>query len=168
MGTKREEKQKGSLDELRGLLKDFDTVMLSSITSTGEIHSRPMAVQEPGDLPDCDLWFVTEKDSIKVDEIAGNDKVGVAGVRKDRSYLTISARARIVKDQAEVRRLWKPDWKLFWPDGPEGHDIVIVKLQVLRAEYWEPGGKLRVLIGLVKAMVGGKALDEELPPAKTV
>ncbi len=162
-------KDAGTLQELRDLLKEFDTVMLVTRSPEGLMRARPMAVQDPDDLKDCDLWLVTAEDTPKVAEISDEHTVCIAALRPtDRAYLSISARAEVVHNAAEVRRLWKPDWKM-WFEGPDDPSIAIMKLDVLRAEYWEPkGGRLRVMIDMVKAAVQGKKADEAMAPPKEI
>jgi len=63
--------------------------------------------------------------------------------------------------------LFKPDWKVWWPQGPDDPQISFIELQVERAEYWEPaGGSVRVLYEMVKSLIKGEAGDRNLPPPK--
>jgi general stress protein 26 len=167
--VKKDRKVGGSIAELREMLKEFDTTMLVTQTSEGLLRGRPMAMQKLEDLGDCDLWLVTSDDSPKVAEIAREHDVCVVCYRPgDRAYVSISARARAERDPLEIRRLWQPDWKAWW-DGPDDPTITILKLDVQRAEYWEPeGGRLRVLYEMAKGALAGKRPDESLNPPKTV
>jgi general stress protein 26 len=167
---KTEEKAAGSLSELREMLKAFDTAMLVTTTEEGLLRARPMAVQDLDALPGVDLWFVTHDDTAKVAEISYEHNVCVACYRaKDRAYISISARAEMERNPELVKRLWKPDWKAWFPAGPEDPAITIVKLTVQKAEYWEAeGGRLRVLYSMLKATLHGKAADAELNPAKEI
>ncbi|HEX9100693.1 MAG TPA: pyridoxamine 5'-phosphate oxidase family protein, partial [Polyangia bacterium] len=113
----------------------------------GSLRARPMDLMRDA-LPDCDLWFVTADDTHKTDEIDRHHVVDVCCLRtRDRAYLSLSARARVERNPGEVRRLWQPTWKLWLGDErPEDGGIVLLKLDVERAEYWEPeGGRLRVI-----------------------
>jgi general stress protein 26 len=161
---------RGSLVELKQLLKEFDTALLTSVTPEGLIHSRPMAVQDSDEVLDCDLWFVTSSDSAKVGEIVQDRQVGVGAYRtRDRSWLSISAWASFERDEELIRRLFKPAWKAWFVHGPDDPSIVLLKLQVERAEYWEPtGGRTRVLYELLKARLRGEPVDAHLEPPKTV
>ena len=143
---------RGSLIELKEQLQEYETVLLTTVTPEGLVRARPMAVQDPEELTDCDLWFVTSSDTGKVDEIARERQVGVCGYRpKYKGWLSISARATFDRDRALIRRLFKPDWKMWFANGPEDPDIVILKLEVERAEYWEPeGSRARMLYEVVK------------------
>ena len=161
---------RGSILELKQMLKEFDTALLTTITPEGLVRSRPMAVQDPEEMPDCDLWFVTSSESPKVVEIAKERQVGVGAYRAgDRSWISISAWATFERDEALVRRLFKPAWKAWFVDGPNDPTITFIKLMVERAEYWEPeGGRARVLYEMVKARLRGQQADANLNPPKTV
>ena len=159
----RVEKAKGSKEELLALLAEFDTAMLVGVEPDGTLRARPMGLQKQK-LADCDLWFVTADDTHKTEEIDRHHQVNVCCLRtRDRAYLSISARARVDRNAGEVRRLWQPTWKLWFGDEkPEDGGIVLIKLDVERAEYWEPeGGRLRVLY----APAGGLAADESAEQA---
>lgn len=41
------EDNRGSIDELKTLLQEFDTAMLTTLTPEGLFRARPMPVQEP-------------------------------------------------------------------------------------------------------------------------
>jgi len=162
--------QPGSLDELEELLAEFQTAMLTTVTPEGLLRARPMAVQEPHDELPCDLWFVTGIDTPKVNEIEHEHQVGVSCLRqKDGAYLSVSGLARVRQDPELVRRLWKPDWKIWFPEGPDDPKIAILEMRVERAEYWEPkGGRLRVVYEIAKSLVKGEPAGANLPPRKKI
>jgi general stress protein 26 len=142
------EKARGSKPELLALLAEFDAAMLVGIDpDDGTLRARPMDLQREK-LADCDLWFVSADDTHKTDEVERHQQVNVCCLRmRDRAYVAISARARVDRNAHEVRRLWQPTWKLWFGDEkPEDGGIVLLKLDVEHAEFWEPeGGRLRVL-----------------------
>ena len=164
------QKDRGSLRELHDFLKEFDTAMLVTVTPEGMLRGRPMALQDPDALDDCDLWFVTPEDSAKVHEITGDHRVCICCFRsRDKAYISISAMARMEKSTTEVRRLWKPDWKAWFPNGPEDPSITLLKLNVLHAEYWEPeGGRLRVLFDMLRSIASGEPAEQKINPPKHV
>ena len=160
----------GSLAELKSLLQEFDTTMLTTVAVDGSLRSRPMAVQNNDELPGCDLWFVTSIDSPKVGEISADRHVNVSAIRaRDRAYLSISAWAVFERDEALIRRLFKPDWKFWFPDGPDDPSIALMKMRVEYAEYWAPeGGRARVLFSMLKAKLSGESAANALPPRKQI
>jgi general stress protein 26 len=168
-GGRSVQEERGSLAELRRLLTEFDTAMLVTVTPEKLLRARPMGIQDPEEMPGCDLWFVTGEDTAKVEEVHEERQVCVCAYRaRDRSYVSISAVARTERDPAAVRRLWKPAWRA-WFSGPDDPTIVLLKLDVERAEYWEPeGGRARVLFEMIRGIVTGEPADAHLNPPKRV
>lgn len=135
-----------SLAELRELLQDFDVAMLVTREADGGMHARPMAMQDPSEMPGCDLWFVSSAATPKVREIEREEQVAVCCFRSsDSAYVTITALGRIENDRAELRRVFKPEWQMWMPGGPDDPNGVIIKLAVLRAERWTQEGDHYVL-----------------------
>jgi len=160
----------GTIVELNELLQSFDTAMLTTLTPMGHLRARPMEIQKPVPEIASDLWFVTSIDSAKSDEIAHEHQVGVCCFRRsDRAYLSISAMARVRRDPELIRRLYKPAWKLWFPEGPGDPHIALIEMQVERGEYWNPeGGPVRTLYEMVKSLVVGESAAANLPPPKKV
>jgi general stress protein 26 len=163
-------KERGSKQELLAMLEEFDAAMLVTVDDDGALRARPMGLQSRI-LPDCDLWFVTADDTPKTDDIEHHREVDVCCLRtRDKAYLSISARARIDRNADELRRLWQPSWRLWLGDEkPEDGGIVLLKLDIERAEYWEPeGGRLRVLYAAVKSLAGDEGMADQLNRPKRI
>ncbi len=168
--NKASDQARGSKQELLELLAEFDTAMLVGVEPDGTLRARPMGLQKER-LGDCDLWFVTADDTHKTDEVDRNRHVNVCCFRtRDRAYVSIAASARVDRNPNEVRKLWKPSWKIWFGDEqPEDGGIVLLKLDVERAEYWEPeGGRVRVLYEAVKGAITGEGASRNLPPPKQI
>ena len=62
------QRREDDLQKLRGLVKDIDFCMLTTVVENGDLHSRPMSSN--GDIDsDGALWFFTSASSHKVNEI---------------------------------------------------------------------------------------------------
>lgn len=135
-----------SLAELQQLLEDFDMAMLVTREADGGMHARPMLLQNPDEMPGCDLWFVSSSVTPKVREIEREEQVAVCCFRSsDATYVSIQALARIESDKDELRRVYRPEWRMWMQGGPADPDGVIIKLTVLRAERWTNEGDHFVL-----------------------
>lgn len=135
-----------SLDDLRDALRTFDVAMLVTKEADGGMHARPMAMQDPSEMPGCDLWFVSSSATPKVREIEREEQVAVCCFRsRDPAYIALTALARIEHNRAEMHRVFQPEWRAWMPGGPEDPTGVIIKLTVLRAEYWTPEGEHETL-----------------------
>jgi general stress protein 26 len=145
-------------DKLLELLSDFDSAMLVTRTATGELRSRPMVVAdaEPGGR----LWFVTDRHSGKLEEIAGDDHVNVAMQSKSK-FVSISGRAVAVDDVRKVAEVWNEAWRVWFPGGKDDLSLVLLKVQGDAGEYWDYSGVggIKYLIEAGKAYLSGTKPD---------
>ncbi len=133
---------------LKELLESFDTAML--ITRAGELdHARPMTVAQIESTSASDpsvgttIWFVTRQDAPKSEEIQKDARVS-ATFQADRRFVALSGHAELVTDHAKVRELWRPGWKVWFPDGKDDPHLVLIKVQVTDAEFWDNAGAKRI------------------------
>lgn len=151
-----------ALQKLRDLVNDINFAMLTTVASDGSLRSRPMATLQ-FDSETGVLWFFTALDSPKTDEIAGEHQVGLsyASVAKQ-DYVSISGRARIVRDRAKIAELWTPMAKIWFPTGVDDPRLALLRVEIEAAEYWDsPSGMMVELYGLAKLALTGK------PPKNT-
>jgi general stress protein 26 len=149
--TAREE----DIARLRELIKGIKFAMLTTVEEDGSLHSRPMTVQETEF--DGDMWFFTEADAPKVDEIQHDHQVNVAlAAPDDQRYISLSGTARLVRDVRKQRELWSEPNKIWFPNGPEDPNLALLKVSVTRAEYWESGSnRVGRMIDFARAMITG-------------
>jgi len=142
-------------EHLYDLLKDFDTAMLITRSSDGEMHGRPMAVAEL--RADADAYFVTSIDSPKMAEINANPGVTLT-FQSSNQFASLSGRASIVRNQALIDRLWKKAWKVWFPKGETDPTIALLKFDAQHGEYWDNAGAqgLKYAFEAVKAYATGE------------
>src|SRR5215203_124267 len=147
-----------SIKKIQELTEGIDFCMLTSIDG-GVLRSRPMSTQQFEF--DGDLWFFTNDNSHKVDEIEKDNRVCVAYSKPDDNvYLSVSGRAEMVKDRAKIEELWNPVHKAWFPEGIDDPHLSLLKISVEEAEYWDsPNSKLVQIAGFVKALVTGQEAD---------
>ena len=145
---------KSALTKLNELLKGARICMLTSKDMRGNLHARPMALQSVE--TDGELWFFTARHCHKVDEIKGDNRVNVA-VMDGSTYISIAGQASLVDDKKKATELWNPLYKAWFPKGLEDPELVLLKVTIEQAEYWDtPGGMVTTLIAYVESMVTGK------------
>ena len=141
------------------ILKDADICVLTTVNASGQLFSRPLALQEAEF--DGDLWFVTQDPSPKADEIRGNPHVNVSVSGSD-GYLSLSGTAKILRDQAKIDELWNPMLEPWFENGKEDPTVALIRVQADTAEYWDsPGSKVTQVVNLVKAKVTGERFEGE-------
>lgn len=149
--TTREE----GIARLRELIEGITFAMLTTVEPDGTLRSRPMTVQETEF--DGDLWFFTEADAPKVGDIEHERQVNVALAAPDEQrYVSLSGTARLVRDVQKQRELWSAPNKIWFPNGPDAPNLALLKVSVVRAEYWEAGSnRIGRLIDFARAVITG-------------
>lgn len=145
------------LEKMTELVKDIKIAMLTTIDSEGELRSRPMATTEIKE--EGEIYFFTQDNSAKINELDHNGKVNISYVdRDDQVYVSVSGTASHVKDQQKINELWSPFLKAWFPKGKEDPNICLLKVHISKAEYWDtPGSKMVQLAGMAKATLTGEA-----------
>ena len=154
------QRRSDDLQKLRELVKDIDFCMLTTVDENGDLHSRPMSVN--GDIdPDGDLWFFTGASSHKVSEIATLPKVNVSFADPDNQhYVSITGTAQLIRDRDKIEELWRPEFKMWFPEGKDDPEIALLQVSLEKAEYWDsPSSTIGYALSFVSSLVTGKEAD---------
>lgn len=148
-----------SLDKIESLLKSLKTGMMTTLSGK-EFHSRPMMYQE-FDKKSHELWFFTGKATGKAHEIEEDPRVNISFSNyESNSYLSIFGEAEIVDDAKKEKELWNPILKAWFPEGLEDPNLVLIRVRVHSAEYWDSTSSALVqLVGFAKAILTGKPYE---------
>jgi general stress protein 26 len=152
------------LDELYQLIEGIEIAMMTTQRADGSLVSRPMATQER--QPGADLWFVTDVDSEKIEELDLNPIISLAYF-KDWEWVSVSGCATISTDREMIRALYKPDWKAWFGDeggdrdgGPDDPRFALILVDATSAVYGKRNkSRPLALFEVVKGMVTGNAPD---------
>jgi general stress protein 26 len=143
--------------KVHDLIRKTRLAMLTSVGTDGKLMSKPMATQDVEF--DGDVWFIAERDSAKVRNIAANPQVNVAYAGGG-SWVSLSGTAAVVDDTAKLEELWNTFTDAWLEGGPENPNNILIRVEAESAEYWDtPGGKVTQLANLVKAKVTGKRFE---------
>lgn len=147
-------------EKLRELVKDIDFCMLTTVDEGGDLHSRPMSSNGQID-PNGDVWFFTNVSSHKVSEIAKLPKVNISFADPDNQrYVSVSGNAQLVRDQKKIEELWKPEFKIWFPEGKDDPQIALLRVKPEKAEYWDsPSSTIGFALSFVSSLVTGKEPD---------
>ncbi len=142
------------------LIKGIKVAMLTTVTDDGSMRSRPMATQTK-DFDQRHLWFFTKRSSPKSYEIESHHDVHLSYASPDdHRFVSVTGRAQVVDDRSKVQELWSPVHKAWFAEGLDDPDLVLLRVDVLRAEYWDaPGARMVQLIGAIRAVATGKPLS---------
>ncbi len=129
--------------------------MLTTASSNGHLHSRPMALNEMED--NGTMWFFTAKSSGKVDEIQEDSEVNVSFANvSDSDFLAVAGTAKLITEQAEIDDKFNQFVKAWFPEGKDSKEISLLKITPHHAEYWDGNdSKLARLFNIGKALITG-------------
>lgn len=121
---------------LKEQLQGIKVAMLTTIDRNHNIlRSRPMITQEADS--DGELWFFTQVDAPMVDE-AENRQVNLSYIAPNhKRYVSISGVAQVVRDRQKTEKLWKSDYSSWFSAGKDDPNLVLLKVTVTSAEYWD-------------------------------
>ena len=158
------------LDDLYKLIDDMEVCLFTTRRGDGRLVTRPMQVQER--TSGTDLWFVTDVEANKLDELATDPHVNLGFYsNKSREWVSVSGKAIITRDRDLIEAMYKPDWKAWFPEegaertgGPEDPRIALVLVEALSVIYFKKTKPQPVILfEMAKAMMTGSTpqLGEE-------
>jgi general stress protein 26 len=153
-----------NLKELYALNDGIEVAMFTTRRPDGHLVSRPMATQTQAE--GADLWFVTNIESHKLDELELDPHINLAYYRdRTREWVSVSGTAYVSRDRRLIHDLYRPDWRAWFGDeggprdgGPDDPRLALIMVDVDSVTYLKQD-KPRpvVLFELVKGMVTGKS-----------
>ena len=148
-----------SIRFLKEKVEHIRTAMLTTYTKDG-FHSRPMGTAQIDN--DENIWFFTNEYSGKAKEISTENAVSVTYTDvHHHTYISILGNAELVEDKDKMKELWNPFVKAFFPKGLEDPQLVLLKVAMTDAEYWDSSSSsIVVLFNMLKAAVTSTEYDE--------
>ncbi|MYW01942.1 pyridoxamine 5'-phosphate oxidase family protein [Streptomyces sp. SID3343] len=114
----------------------------SLATTDADGRPRVRIVQHLAVEDDATVWFGTSPRTRKAAELTARPEVCYSVLRDDgkaSAYAALYARAEVIADPAELRARWIDELAPFFPAGPAGGDIVLVRLAPHRVEVLDFG-----------------------------
>ena len=145
------------IETIAALIKASKIALVTTQSSSGALHARPLAVQEAEF--DGDLWFFTPHPSEKTEEIAAHPLAN-ASFESGKGYLSISGTASVVQDKAKIDELWSKSVEAWFPEGRDDPSVALLKIEADSAEYWSlTDPKPLRLLKIARAAVTGDEPD---------
>ncbi|MFL5554778.1 MAG: pyridoxamine 5'-phosphate oxidase family protein [Gemmatimonadaceae bacterium] len=150
------------IDELYDLIRGIETAMFTTRRPNGQLVSRPMATQDR--IEGADLWFVTNVETHKLDDLALDPHVNLSYFRnRSGEWVSVSGIAHVSKNRNRIRQLYKEDWKTWFDDqggdrdgGPNDPRIALIMVETDTATYMKVNkSRPVVLFEALKARVTG-------------
>jgi general stress protein 26 len=129
------------IDELYDLIKGIETAMFTTRGPSGQLVSRPMATQDR--IEGADLWFVTNADTHKLDDLALDPHVNCSYYNnRTHEWVSVAGLAHVSKNRNRVRQLYNESWKVWFDDeggdrdgGPDDPRLVLIMVEAEQATY---------------------------------
>jgi general stress protein 26 len=145
-----------AINQIWDMMERIGFCMLS--TRSGEdIRARPMAAH-PEPLENS-IYFLTDVDATKDDEIARWPNVGLAFAdSKGQKYVSVTGNAELSNDRERIRELWSTPAKAWW-DNADDPAIRVLKITPKYAEYWSSPGTVVSYVKMLAAAVTDQRPD---------
>jgi general stress protein 26 len=142
-------------DKVWEMLKSIDIAVLVTQSSDG-LRGRPMST-----IPTPEkgvIHILTEAQSSAARDIRVDGKVILSYVGNG-DHVAVAGQATVNPDKGLVKDLWTPGAQVFWPNGPEAHDVVTLVIDPDHADVWDGKGLLRGIASIVKGAISGQSPD---------
>jgi general stress protein 26 len=137
------------LEKLGSLIEDSGVAMMTTMDEDDRLVSRPMSPLKMDSQGV--LWFFVDANSNKTDQL---DRVNLSFSDEDDSvYVSIAGHGVISDDRAQMRELWTPFMKPWFPDGVESPQLALLKVAPQTVEYWDSTHSKMVRMFAVAASV---------------
>lgn len=137
------------------MIKAIDIAMLVTRSAEG-LRGRPMST-----IPTPEkglIYILTESDSSAARDIRVDGGVFL-GYQGRGDHVAMVGQATVNPEKGLVKDLWNPGAQVFWPQGPEVHDVVTLVIDPGHADVWDGPGLLRGIAEIVTGAVKGKSPD---------
>lgn len=135
---------------LNELIAGIDYAILTTVRPDATLHSCPMAAR--GVDPAAVLWFISASNTDKVEAVRTIQRVNLSFAdHAAQRYVSVSGYCELVRDYAKAKELWDPSYDSWFPGGLEDPNLILLKIDVQQAEYWNPEQRRMVeLVGFNK------------------
>ena len=138
---------------LNELISGIGYAMLTTIRPDGSLHSCPMAsggVESPGVI-----WFLSHSNTEKVEAVRTIQRVNLSYAdHAAQRYISVSGFCELVRDRGKAKELWDDSYKSWCPAGVDDPNLILLKVDVLQAEYWSASeARMVELVGFNKPAI---------------
>ncbi len=122
-------------DTVHEIIGRASIAMLTTQTSSGSLHARPLAIVTRDSEPGA-LYFFTGHPSEKTDELGAFPFVNVS-ISEAKGYLSLTGSASVTRDPALIDELWNPGAEAWFEGGKSDPNVALIRVDLAAAEYWD-------------------------------
>jgi general stress protein 26 len=144
-----------STDRAWEIIAKVGICMLTSRTSSGDFHARPVEAR-PERGESC-VYVVTDLRSAKEYEIESDPRFGLTFTdQQTNAYLALTGRATVISDPATIKKYWRTTDSIWWT-GPDDPNVCVIRAELSSGSLWDgPASKAIELFEFIKAKVTGE------------
>ena len=80
-------------------------------------------------------------------------------------YFVVFGSADVSRDPELIRRLWRPSYRAWFPEGKDDRDATVLRVVVTKVNYWEPPRSQFVRVfQAVKAVITRRVVETPMKP----
>ncbi|MEQ8257854.1 MULTISPECIES: pyridoxamine 5'-phosphate oxidase family protein [Roseovarius] len=145
-------------DDLKeALWKRLDSLQAGMLSTTGA-PPRPMAPTITGE--DDAIWFVTAKGTdIAAAAVEKENCKFIAACPSAQLYADIDGELSVETSEAKLDEIWSPMAAVWFEDGRQDDDIVLVCMRPKKAVVWATDGNAKSLFEFARASLSGDTPD---------
>jgi general stress protein 26 len=142
------------LDRVWDIIERVGVCMLTT-RFAGGLRARPLEAR-PERAAGL-LWFVTDLRSGKEHEVEFDADVGLVFIDAGaKAYLSITARAEVLRDHSKAAEIWKKTDNVWW-NGPDDPNVCVLRVCPHTAELWDgPSSRAVAAFEFAKAHLTGR------------
>lgn len=144
-----------SADRVWEIIRAIDIARLVTRGKDG-LRGRPMST-----IPTPEkgrIYILTEMNSPAAADIGADGSVFLSYQGRG-DHVALQGKAWVNPDKGLVKDLWNPGAQLFWPEGPEAHDVVVLEIDPGHADVWDGPGLVGGIASIVSAAIKGRTPD---------
>ncbi len=122
--------------KLNELIRGIGVAMLTTVRPDGRLCSCPMAAHEAD--PTGAVWLISDNNTEKVEAVKSIPRVNLSFAdHAAQRYVSVSGFCELVRDHNKAKQLWSSSYKAWFPDGLDDPNLILMKIDVQHAEYWD-------------------------------
>ena len=132
--------QDATVKQIAELMREMDFCMFTTFSLDGGMYARPMSNNRKVEF-DGDVWFFSNSDTRKVREIQRDPQVHLSYADPQHfRFISMSGSVEIVTDRDKKRELWDEELRRWFENGPEGDDVILLKVRPTTIAFWTKEG----------------------------
>ena len=117
-------------------MRAIDICMFATYAPDGAIALRPMSNNKDVDYDGTSYFFTLEEQHL-VGHIEKNPAVSLGFQTDKKLYISITGRAKLIRDKESLKEHWVPDLEIWFKDGIDTPGIVLIAVEGQHLKYWD-------------------------------